>query len=303
MTTVGVIGLGRMGLPIAENLMERGFAVVGYRRSPAREAAEKGIVLADSPADVAARSDVLLSIVPDIAAVRDIVEGPAGVLQGLRRGTVHIEMSTVDVTEKAQVRDRVRAAGGDLLDAPISGSANMVRPRLATTFASGDDASIEAARTVLDAVSGPWVRAGAFGAGAHLKYVANLLLAVHTVAAAEALALARRSGLDLDVVQASLDGSIAGSTVWTRFGPRMRRRAYLPAPGPIATLHDILVQIDRYRDEVGATTPMFDVAKQLFDEAVAQGFGHLDVSFVHDQLAGGPPADGFSENASTEGKT
>jgi putative dehydrogenase len=289
MTTVGVIGLGRMGLPIAENLIERGFEVVGYRRSPSPEAAEKGVVPAASPEDVAARVDVLLSILPDIEAVREVVEGPKGVLSALRRGTVHIEMSTTDVAAKAQVRDHVRAAGGDLLDAPISGSPSMVRPRMATTFASGDDASIDAVADVLDAISGPWVRAGRFGAGAHLKYVANLLLAVHTVAAGEAMALARRAGLDLDVVQRSLNDSIGGSMVWKRFGPRMREREWLPAPGPIATLHEILTQIDRYRAEVGATTPMFDAAKRVFDKAVADGWSHLDIASVHDQLTGQVP--------------
>ena len=286
MTTVGVIGLGRMGMPIAENLMERGFTVIGYRRHGSPELAAAGGRVASSPAEMAAEADVLLSILPDVQAVKDVVFGPNGTLARLRPGTVHIEMSTLDVEAKRSIQNQVRLAGGDLLDAPISGSPSMVRPRMATTFASGDDTSIDRVAGVLAAISGPWVRAGEFGSGAHFKYVANMLLAVHTVAAAEAMALARKAGLDLSVVQETIDDSIGGSMVWKRFGPRMRARQWLPAPGPIETLHSILEQIDSYARGVGAVTPMFDAAMAVFGRAVADGWGHLDVASVHDQLAG-----------------
>lgn len=286
MTAVGVIGLGRMGMPIAENLMERGFTVIGYRRHGSPELAAAGGQPASSPADVAAKADVLLSILPDIQAVEDVISGPTGTLAELRPGTVHIEMSTLDVEAKRSIRDQVRRAGGDLLDAPISGSPSMVRPRMATTFASGDDQSVDRVTAVLEAISGPWVHAGAFGCGAYFKYVANLLLAVHTVAAAEAMALARKAGLDLAVVQQTIDDSIGGSMAWKRFGPRMRTREWLPAPGPIGTLQVILEQIEVYRRNVGAVTPMFDAAMAVFDQAVADGWSHLDIASVHDQLAG-----------------
>ena len=142
-------------------------------------------------------------------------------------------MSTIDVDRKARLRDKVRAKGGDLLDCPISGSPGMVAPRLATTFASGDRTSVSKVSAVLDAISGPWVYTGPFGTGAQMKYIANLLLAVHTVAAAEAMALARRSGLDLDLVQKTLDNSIASSAIWKQRGPMMAERAWSPAPGPV----------------------------------------------------------------------
>jgi 3-hydroxyisobutyrate dehydrogenase len=283
---VGVIGLGRMGLPIAQNLMERGFSVVGYRRSGSPELEQAGGTVAASAAEVAAKADVLLSILPDAAAIRAVVTGPGGTLSTLRPGTVHIEMSTIDVADKAAIRDQVRTAGGDLLDAPISGSPSMVRPRMATTFASGEQVSIERVEPVLAAISGLWVRAGVFGDGAHFKYIANLLLAVHTVAAAEAMVLARKADLDLELVQRTLDDSIGGSMAWKRFGPRMRSRQWVPAPGPIETLHSILEQISAYAEEVHATTPMFNAAKVVFDQAVADGWKELDIASVHDQIAG-----------------
>jgi putative dehydrogenase len=289
---VGVIGLGKMGLPIARNLMERGFEVVGYRRHGSPELIEAGGTVAGSAAEVAQHADVLVSIVPDASAVADVVCGEAGTLTRLKPGTVHIEMSTVDTGHKGRIRDAVRRKGGDLLDCPISGSPGMVAPRLATTFASGELASVDAVRPVLDAISGPWVYTGSFGTGARMKYIANLLLAVHTVAAAEAIALARRSGLDLELVQRTIDSSIAASVIWQQRGPVMRERAWSPAPGPVSTLHPILEQIEGCAADAGLPTPVFASAKAVFDKALADGWGDLDIACVHDQISG---ASAFSQ--------
>jgi L-threonate 2-dehydrogenase len=221
--------------------------------------------------------------------VEEVVCGAAGTLAAMRPGTVHIEMSTIDVERKRRVADAVRQRGGDLLDCPISGSPGMVAPRLATTFASGDPASVDKVAAVLDAISGPWVYTGAFGTGAHLKYIANLLLAAHTVAAAEAMVLARSAGLDLELVQRTLDGSIGSSAIWKQRGPVMRERAWSPAPGPIDTLAPILEQIEDYAAGAGVPIPVFSSAKAVFDTAVRDGWGHLDIASVHDQLAGLQP--------------
>jgi 3-hydroxyisobutyrate dehydrogenase len=286
MDRVGVIGLGQMGLPIARNLMARGFHVTGYRRSGSPELVAEGGTMAASPAEVAAGSDVLLSIVPTAEDVEEIICGPEGTLSRLREGTIHIEMSTIDVDRKARFREQVRAKGGDLLDCPITGSPGMVAPRLATTFASGDPKSVEAVGAVLEAISGPWVYTGAFGTGARMKYIANLLLAVHTVAAAEAMALARRSGLDLDLVQRTLDNSIATSAIWKQRGPLMAERAWSPAPGPVRTLHPILEQIEDQAAKTGLSASVFAAAKEVFDKALADGWGDLDIACVHDQVSG-----------------
>ena len=121
-----MIGLGKMGLPIAQNLMDRGFGVIGYRRSGSPELAAAGGIVAASAAEVAAAADVLLSIVPDADAVEEVITGPDGTLKQLRPGMIHLEMSTIDVPRKARLRDEVQARGGDLLDCPISGSPGMV---------------------------------------------------------------------------------------------------------------------------------------------------------------------------------
>jgi L-threonate 2-dehydrogenase len=284
MDRVGVIGLGKMGLPIARNLMVRGFHVTGYRRSGSPELAKEGGDVATSAAEAAAEADVILSIVPTADDVEEIIAGPHGTLATLKPGTIHVEMSTIDVDRKARLRDKVQAKGGDLLDCPISGSPGMVAPRQATTFASGDKRSVDRVKPVLDAISGPWIYTGPFGTGARMKYVANLLLAVHTVAAAEAMALARRSGLDPQLVQMTLDNSIASSAIWKQRGPLMAERAWTPAPGPVSTLHPILEQIEEHAASTGLSASVFAAAKEVFDQALADGCGDLDIACVYDQV-------------------
>jgi 3-hydroxyisobutyrate dehydrogenase len=124
-----------------------------------------------------------------------------------------------------------------------------------------------------------------------MKYIANLLLAVHTVAAAEAIALARLSGLDLELVQRTLDNSIASSAIFKQRGPVMAERRWSPAPGPIATLQPILDQIEAHAAQAGLAAPVFAAAKEVFDQASADGWGHLDIAAVHDQLSGVPTPD------------
>jgi putative dehydrogenase len=229
-TRVAVIGLGRMWLPIARNLLERGFTVSGYHRTPGSELAGTGASLARSAADAAAHADVLLSIVPDADAVDEVVTGRTGTL----------------------------TAGG---------SPGMVAPRLATTFASGDRRSVDAVSGVLDAISGPWIYTGEFGTGASMKYVANMLLATHIAVAAEAMLLARSLGLDLELVQQTPDNSIGSSAIWHQRGPVLRSRQWTPAPGPIGTLHPILDQIAGAAGAAGLDAPVFSAAKALFDKA------------------------------------
>ena len=109
---------------------------------------------------------------------------------------------------------------------------------------------------------------------------------MHTVAAAEAMALARLSGLDLELVQKTLDNSIASSAIWKQRGPMMAERAWSPAPGPIHTLRPILEQIEDHAAQAGLSAPVFAAAKGVFDKAVADGWGDLDIACVHDQISG-----------------
>lgn len=295
-TTVGIIGVGAMGLPIAGNLADAGFGVVGHRRSamPVEFLALGGVALA-SPAEVARHADVVLVILPGPDALRHVVTGPDGLMNGARRGQVVVEMSTVAVAVKQACRDALAERGAELLDAPISGMPSMVAARTATIFASGDDGAFQRARAVLEAIT-PRVRlVGGFGSGSVTKYVAHLLLAVHNLAAAEALHLARRAGMELEPLLDVLSGTIAHSAVLAARGPTMVSGRFRPAPGPVDTLIEGLEQVDVFARTVDAPTPLMDLALRLYGDARSAGHGADDIAVMMEYLGRGGRCDAGRE--------
>ena len=177
---------------------------------------------------------------------------PDGLVAGARLGLAVVEMSTIPVAVKQECRDTLVERGAELLDAPISGMPSMVAARAATIFASGDEATFRQVRDVLEAVTPRVHLLGAFGAGSTTKFVAHLLLALHNLAAAEALGLARRAGMDLEPLLEVLTGTIAHSAVLVARGPMMISGRFRPAPGPVDTLMEGLEQVDEFaRDAEG----------------------------------------------------
>ncbi|HLQ55843.1 MAG TPA: hypothetical protein VK162_16430 [Streptosporangiaceae bacterium] len=160
----------------------------------------------------------------------------------------------------------------------------MVAARLAIMFVSGDLARIDTVRPMRATVSGLWVYTGPFGTGAHMKCMANLLLAVHAVTDGEALA--RWSGLDLEFVPGTLEGCSADSANWKQRGPRMADRAWSPAPGPVRTLHPILEQIEGCAVKADPAAGVFASGQLAFAKALAGGWGDLDIACVYDQVSG-----------------
>ncbi len=286
---VGVVGVGTMGLPMAGNLVRAGFEVLGHRRSAMPpEFAALGATAVASPAELAARSDVVLVVLPGPEALLDVTLGPRGLAAGAHPGLVVVEMSTLAVAVKERCRDALAAGGAAMLDAPVSGMPAMVTARTATVFASGDEAAFATVLPVLDALAGRVHHLGPFGAGSAVKYIAQLLLGIHTLAAAEALGLARAAGLDLDRLLEVLTGTIAGSAALTARGTRMAHGVFRPAPGPVATLQEGLEQVEVFARGVGAATPLLDLAVARYGDAIAAGHGEDDIAVMVDVL--NPPA-------------
>lgn len=285
-TTVGIIGVGTMGLPVAGNLVDSGYAVVGYRRSamPAEFLALGGRPLA-SPAEVARQADVVITILPGPEALRDVVHGAAGLLAGAHSGLAVVEMSTAPIAVKQECRDALAGRGAEMLDAPISGMPSMVAARAASVFASGDEATFRRVRPVLEAITPRVHRLGAFGAGSTTKYVAHLLLALHNLAAAEALGIARRAGIELEPLLEVLSGTIAQSAVLSARGPMMISRRFQPAPGPVDTLLDGLEQVGAFARDLEAPSPMLELALGLYAQAQHDGHGQDDIAVMIDHLA------------------
>jgi 3-hydroxyisobutyrate dehydrogenase len=207
---VAVLGLGGMGQPMAANIVRAGLpTVVWNRRSgPARQLAEQGAEVADSPADAARRADVVITMVTDVDAVRAIAVDQ-GMLAAMRDGAIWAQMSTIGVAGTEQIVGLVRAQRPDvvLLDAPVAGSRGPAQRRQLVVLASGPEQARTRIAPVFDAIGQRTVWVGPAGAGSRLKLVNNILLAFVAEGIAESMALGHSLGLDRDAVLGALRGS------------------------------------------------------------------------------------------------
>ncbi|MFD1623551.1 NAD(P)-dependent oxidoreductase [Azospirillum griseum] len=279
--TVGFVGLGSMGLPMAKNLLTAGFAVRGFDLRPAAGVAlaEAGGTAAASVADAASGADALVLMVVNAEQAEAALFG-AGGLEALPPGGVIVLMSTCPPSAVAAVADRVTGAGRAFLDAPVSGGMVGAIAGSLTIMAAGPAAVLEAVRPLLAAVGGKIVHAGETpGQGAMVKTVNQLLCGVHIAAAAEALALAAKVGIAPDVLLDVLGGSAASSWMLKDRGPRM-----VQGDPPVTSAVDIFVKdlgivLEAGRDS-HAALPLAAVAHQMFLATSGRGDGAADDSQV-----------------------
>src|SRR5215471_13610315 len=182
---VGVIGLGNMGLPMAGHLLAAGFGVQGYDVRP-----EAAAALAEAGGVPAASAQTVITSLPSVAALQQVVGGEQGLASATPDGLILIETSTLPIAAKAEAARALGRSGAVVLDCPLSGTASQMRAADIAVYASGDPAAIKRSNDVLAAFSRVQHEVGAFGNGMRMKLVANHLVAVHHTAAAEALLLA-----------------------------------------------------------------------------------------------------------------
>lgn len=284
-TTVGIVGVGAMGLAITTGLLGSGFRVVGWRRSPLpTEFLRLGGEPAQSSADLAARSDVVLTILPTDAALQEVVSRPDGLLDGAHPQLVIAELSTLSLPIKAACRGQLAERGVPMLDCPINGMSTMVSTRTAAVLGSGEADVFERVLPVFRGFSDVVHYLGDFGAGTKMKYVSYILLAIHTLAAAESMALAQRAGLDLDLVYDVVQSGIAGSAVYQRRAPMMIRGAYLPAAGSIDTLHEGVAHVREYANAIGCPLPLTGTVHEHLVAAQEAGHGQKDTAVLFRML-------------------
>ncbi|PWU09157.1 MAG: NAD(P)-dependent oxidoreductase [Terriglobia bacterium] len=227
-TTAGVIGLGIMGGAFARHLADAGIRTLGYDVLPGRvDALEaNGGVRRTSAREVAAGAEVVITSLPHAAALEESLFGERGVISAAHPNLLLIETSTLPLEVKEKARSRCAAAGVGMLDAPVSGTGAQAQRKDICVLASGELADFERARGMLSHIARSVRYVGAFGAGSKIKYIANLLVAVHTVAAAEALVLGEKAGLDLASLLDVLLDSAATSRMLEVRGPSMIDGSY-----------------------------------------------------------------------------
>ena len=277
--TVGVIGLGIMGGAISRNLLERGWRVIGVDVDAGRRAAlaADGVEIVPDVGGLARTAPVVLLSLPSPAALKDVAAGIAAAGAPKR---IVAELSTFSIEDKVSFQSSMIAAGHDALDCPLSGTGAQAVNRDLVVYVSGDRAAADTCSPLFADFAKKSAYLGAFGNGSRMKFVANLLVAIHNVATAEAMVLAMKSGLDpLDVIEVVAPGA-GGSRMFEMRAPMMARDEYAPATMRVSTWNKDMSIITEFARRLGVQTPCFDATRPIYDEALRVGLGEMDTAAV-----------------------
>lgn len=273
---LGMVGVGIMGGAMARNLLDAGHDVAGFDidRSKVRSLADRGLVETDDVAELARASDVVILSLPTVSALHEVA---AALAAGGESDLICLDTCTLPLADKLQARDTLAAAGIDLMDTPLSGTGLQAEDATLVVFASGSPDSFDRAKPIFDAIGRSAHYVGEFGNGSKMKYIANLLVAIHNLAAAEAHALGIAAGMDPATVQEIMEDGVGSSKIFEIRGPMMVADDY-----PAAARLDIILKdagiITAYARSVGAPTPLLDCALDVYREASAAGLGDLDAA-------------------------
>ena len=278
---VGFVGLGTMGGAMAANVARAGLEVSAWNRTPGRatELGELGVVILASPAEVAAASEVVVTIVSDTPDVEAVLFGDEGVAAGIGEGSLVVDMSTIAPSATRDFAERLAALGVAMLDAPVSGGSEGAKQGTLTIFVGGEVADLDRARPLLQAMGTTITHVGPIGAGQAVKAVNQVILAGTYLGVAEGLVLAMKAGLDGEQVVAALSGGAAQSWVLANRSGRMLANDY-PLGFKVA-LHrkDLGIALQLAR-ETGTALPISALCEQLEAGLIGKGHGDDDVSAV-----------------------
>jgi 2-hydroxy-3-oxopropionate reductase len=278
---VGFVGLGVMGRPMARNLVRAGHRVVVWNRSaaPAAELAAAGANVAATPAELAAAAPVVLTMLPDLPEVEEVLDREDGLLRGMGRGGVLVVMGTVSVVGVRELGARLEPAGVSLVDAPVSGGDVGAEQATLSIMVGGDRDAFARVRPLLEAMGTTVDHLGPLGAGQLAKACNQVVVAATITALSEALVLARGGGLDPRRVFAVLAGGLAGSRVLELKGPKMVDGDFRPGGAAAFQHKDLGFALAAARAE-GVALPLTALVDQLFGAARWGGFGDQDHSVV-----------------------
>ena len=281
--TVGIVGLGIMGGAIARNLVERGWRVIGFDTDATRRAelALANVAIAGDVGQVARDAPIIMTSLPSPAAVEQVAQEIANSGQSAR---IVVELSTLSIADKLRFDSILKKAGHIALDCPLSGTGAQARNRDLIVYASGDSSAIAQCSDLFADFAKQSADLGQFGNGSRMKFVANHLVAIHNVAAAEAMVLAERAGLDPKIVVDLVGPGAGGSRMFQMRAPMMVEGIYEPATMKVSTWQKDMAIIAEFADDVGCETPLFTLTQPVYTEAMAMGLGDQDTAAVFEVL-------------------
>jgi 2-hydroxy-3-oxopropionate reductase len=290
MERIGFIGLGIMGKPMAGNLLAAGYplTVCNRSRGPVDELAVHGASPADSPREVAAASDVVITMLPDSPDVEQVVLGMDGVAEGIARGALYIDMSTISHAMSRNIALVMLERGVDAIDAPVSGGQPAAESGELSIMAGASEDALQRASPIFGVLGKTTTHIGPAGAGQVAKAANQIVVALTIQAVAEALVLARKAGVDPGRVRGALLGGFAASRILDLHGERMLEGRY--APGFKLHLHrkDLAIALQLGREDHASLLATAQAA-ELMDGLLAQGLGDLDhsaMAMFYEQMAG-----------------
>lgn len=277
MATVGFVGLGIMGRPMLRNLLKAGHTVVAYGRSAEKVDAcvKDGAVRGASNRDVGARSEFVITMLPDGPEVEEVVLGEGGILAGSKAGTTIIDMSSINPLISRKVAAACAAKGVEFLDAPVSGGEPKAIEGTLAIMVGGDERAFQKAEPILKCMGSSVTLTGPAGAGNATKLANQIMVACNIAAMGEALTLAASCGLDPEVVMNAVKGGLAGSAVLNAKGPMLMERNF--KPGFRIELHrKDLRNALQTAETNGVFLPMTSFVQQVLGSLIGEGKGGLD---------------------------
>jgi 3-hydroxyisobutyrate dehydrogenase-like beta-hydroxyacid dehydrogenase len=286
MATLGFVGLGVMGGGVARRLLAAGHELHGWNRTREKADAlvDEGLVLEDSPRDVAAAAEVVFSMVTNVPALRAVAEGPDGIIAGLGPGKVWVDMTTAAPAVCRELAERVRETGADMVDAPVSGSVSTLEEGKLSIMVGGDEETFRRLEPILLDIGAKVTHVGDNGQALLLKIAINLSLHVQMVAFSEGLLLAEKDGIDREVALDVMLGSVIAS-------PMLKYRAPFILDMPEEAWFDVnmmqkdmLLALEAGR-QLDVPMPTTAVANELLTAARGMGLEHNDFAVVYEVLA------------------
>jgi len=282
---IGFVGLGVMGRGIVPRLLAAGHRVTGWNRTRDKASAlvKAGMAFAETPRAVAEVSEVVLSIVTDGAAVREVALGPDGILAGLKHGGIYADMSTIAPEASRGVAAEFAKAGRVMLDAPLSGSPVTLEQGSASVMVGGDAAAFEKIKPVLLAIGPKVTHIGGNGLACQMKIAVNLLLMVEVIAFGEAVALAEKGGVAREVAVDAILKSVAAAPVLGYRGPFILEGRMPAVPLADVTLQqkDMLLALELGR-KLGSPVPLAAAANEMMNACRGLGIDHRDFVTAHE---------------------
>jgi 3-hydroxyisobutyrate dehydrogenase-like beta-hydroxyacid dehydrogenase len=286
MADLGYVGLGVMGSSVTRRLLAAGHSVTVWNRTPEKAAPllEAGAQWADSPREVAERSEVVFTMVTNTAAVQAVTDGPDGILAGLESGKVYVDMSTASPANTRALAEKVAAVGAQMLDAPVSGTSITVDEGKASVMVGGDEDAFERVKPVFEAIGPKVFHLGPSGAAVTMKIAVNLSLAVQMLAFSEGVLLAEKSGIPRERVVEVMLASVISSPMVAYRGPLV-----LGHPDEVwfdchMMQKDMNLALELGR-EVEVPLPTTAVTNEYLTAANAMGIGDKDFAVIFDVLA------------------